>query len=241
MSDIFLSVVVPAYNEEKNIPEALKKISAYLSLKNYPWEVLVSNDGSKDDTGRVVQQYADAHPNQSIRLLNFNPNHGKGFASRQGMLAANGRYVLLTDADMSSPIKEVDKLIEALEKGHEVAIGSRAIRKKGCDVQQSLKRHISGRIFNAIVQLSVLPGIQDSQCGFKLFTHDACQRLFSVQKLDGFSFDVEVLYLARKFGFKIAEVPVMWSQGEDSKVSLFRDSTRMLKEIFLIRKLHHNP
>lgn len=140
--------------------------------------------------------------------------------------------------DLSSPMKEADKLLEELEKGADVAIGSRAKRQKGVEVQQSLRRYVSGRIFNLFVQSLVLPGIQDSQCGFKCFTRDAAHKLFSAQKLDGFSFDVEVLFLARKLGLRIVEVPVMWSQGVDSKVSLLRDSTRMLGDLVRIKGLH---
>ena len=145
---------------------------------------------------------------------------------------------MVTDADLSAPIKEVDKLLAALEKGADVAIGSRAARAPGCDVRQSFKRHVSGRIFNWIVRRLVLPDIRDSQCGFKCFRRAAADSLFAKQELDGFSFDVEVLYLARKAGLKISEVPVMWSQGADSRVSLIRDSIRMVRDLFKIKKLH---
>jgi dolichyl-phosphate beta-glucosyltransferase len=233
-----LSVVIPVYNEERNIRETLRRIEAFLSLKNISWEVCVVSDGSKDGTVDVLEDVRRTKPQLPLKILRSDSNHGKGFASRRGMLEARGRYVLLTDADLSAPIKESDRLTAALEKGADVAIGSRAVREKDCDVRQSLKRHISGRIFNFFVQLLVLPGIRDSQCGFKCFTRAAAQKLFSAQKLDGFSFDAEVLYLARKNGYKIAEVPVMWSQGADSRISLFRDSFRMLKDLFKIKKLH---
>ncbi len=237
-SSVQLSVVIPVYNEERNIPETLRRIEAFLSLKGVSWEVLVVSDGSVDKTGERIEALLKTKPQFPLKFLRSDINQGKGYAARRGMLDARGRYVLLTDADLSAPVKEVDRLIEALEKGVDVAIGSRAIRTKDCDVRQSLGRHISGRVFNFFVQLLVLPGIHDSQCGFKCFTHEAAQKLFSAQKLDGFSFDVEVLYLARKFGYKIAEVPVMWSQGADSRVSLLRDSLRMLKDLFKIKRLH---
>lgn len=233
-----LSVVIPVYNEGRNIRETLRKIEAFLSLKNMAWEILVASDGSKDKTDEILEEILKKRPQLPLKFFRSDVNHGKGHASRHGVLEARGRYVLLTDADLSSPIKEVDRLISALEKGAAMAIGSRALREKDCEVRQSLKRHVSGRIFNFFVQLLVLPGIHDSQCGFKCFTREAAQKLFSTQKLDGFSFDVEVLYLARKFGFKIAEVPVMWSQGIDTRVSLFHDSFTMLKDLFKIKKLH---
>jgi dolichyl-phosphate beta-glucosyltransferase len=233
-----LSVVIPVLNEERAIAEALRRVAAYLSLKNYRWEILVSNDGSTDRTRRIVEAFAQSRPSCPVRLLNSTPNHGKGFAARQGVQASAGRFILLTDADLSSPIKEVDKLMAALERGADVAIGSRALRAKGCDVRQSPKRWLAGRVFNALVRLAVLPGIRDSQCGFKLFTDEAAKKLFSVQKLDGFSFDVEVLYLARRLGLRIAEVPVMWSEGRDSKVRLLRDSAQMARDLFRIKRLH---
>jgi dolichyl-phosphate beta-glucosyltransferase len=235
-----LSVVIPTFNEEKNIPEALRRISAYLELKKCAWEALVLNDGSRDRTQDVFLKYVQEHPGQPVRVLRFDPNHGKGFAARQGMLAAKGRYVLLTDADMSAPIKEVDKLIAAIENGCDVAIGSRAVRAPGCDVRQSFKRWLSGRIFNIFVQSLALPGIYDSQCGFKCFSNEAAKKIFSAQKLNGFAFDVEALFLARRFGYKIAEVPVMWSEGKDSKINLLRDPFLMISDLLKIKRLHKN-
>lgn len=233
----FLSVVLPCFNEEKNIAGAVRRVDAYRRLKNQPWEILVVDDGSSDATSaRVKEMVGEGMPD--LKLLRFEKNRGKGHAVREGMLAASGKFLLLTDVDLSSPIKEADKLVSVLERGADVAIGSRARRSRGADVQQSFRRTLSGRIFNFFVQLLVLPGIADTQCGFKLFKRQAGRDLFSVQKLDGFSFDVEVLWLARRKGYKIAEVPVMWSQGEDSKVSLFRDSFRMLGDLFKIKRLH---
>ena len=237
---IELSVVIPVYNEERSIRETLRRIEAFFSLKGIAWEVLVVSDGSRDRTVEIVEDVRRSKPALPLKLIRSDTNHGKGFTARRGMLEARGRCVLLTDADLSAPIKESDLLVAALQKGTDVAIGSRAVRDKDCDVRQSFKRHVSGRIFNFFVQLLVLPGIRDSQCGFKCFTREAAQKLFSAQKLDGFSFDVEVLYLARKFGYKIAEVPVMWSQGADSRVSLLRDPLIMVKDLFKIKKLHAN-
>ena len=238
MAAIYLSVIIPVYHEEKSVLEAIRRIRAYRDIKSQTWEIVVVNDGSKDRTRSLVEDYVRSNPNAGVKIISFEKNRGKGAAAREGVLASRGEYVLLTDADLSSPIKEVDKLIRAMEYGGDVAIGSRALREKGCDVQQSLKRAVSGRIFNFLVQRLVLPGIQDTQCGFKCFRRKAAQDLFSSQKLDGFSFDVEILYLARKRGYNIREVPVMWRQGEKSSVSLFRDSRRMVADLFKIKKIH---
>lgn len=233
-----LSVVVPVFNEEKNIAECLRRVAAYLSLKDGGWEIVVSDDGSTDGTGAAIERFCSENPRVNVRVVRSAPNHGKGFAARQGALAASGRYLLLTDADLSAPIKESDKLVAALERGSDVAIGSRAVRAPGCDVRQSAKRWFSGRVFNLFTRLLVLPGIRDSQCGFKCFTREAAAKLFAAQKLEGFCFDVELLYLARRAGLQIAEVPVMWSEGADSKIRLVRDSSRMLRDLLRIRRLH---
>ena len=235
-----LSIVIPVFNEEKNIAETLRRISAYFSLKEFGWEVLVSDDGSTDETANVVRKFSSENPRNSIRLVSSSPNHGKGYAARQGALASSGRYILCSDADLSAPIKETDKLIKALENGADVAIGSRGVRAKDCDVQQSFKRRFSGRVFNLFVRAFVLPDVRDSQCGFKCFTREAAQRLFSQQKLDGFCFDVEVLYLAKRAGLKVTEIPVMWSEGKESKIRLVRDSARMLKDLLKIKKIHNS-
>ncbi len=233
-----LSIVIPAYNEERNIGEALKRITEFCTLKAWVWELIVVSDGSKDKTNAILAEYLQTHRALPIHAIVNETNSGKGFACRRGIEQAQGQYILITDTDLSSPIKEVVRLIAALEKGADVAIGSRALRAKDCDVQQSFKRHLSGRIFNAIVQMVILPGLQDTQCGFKCFKREAAKKLFKAQVLDGFSFDVEVLYLARKMGYSITEVPVMWMQGMDTRVSLFRDSTRMVQDIFKIKKIH---
>jgi dolichyl-phosphate beta-glucosyltransferase len=230
------SVVIPVYNEERRVAEALRRVEAYMTLKNLDWELLVSSDGSTDSTDRIVSERAKVQPR--IKLLTASPNKGKGAAARRGMLAARGKYVLMTDVDLSSPIKESDRLVEAIIAGCDAAIGSRAVRKAGTDVQQSFKRYLSGRLFNFFVKLFVTTEFRDTQCGFKCFTRDAAQKLFSEQKLEGFAFDVEILYLAKKKGLRVAEVPVMWRQGTDSKVNVFKDSFIMVGDLMKIKKLH---
>ncbi len=233
---IFLSVVMPVYNEEHCILESIRRIQAFMALKGRPWELVIVSDGSKDETDRLVAAAAASDPH--VKLLVSEKNRGKGATVRRGVLATSGRTILVTDADLASPIKESDKLIAALEEGFDVAIGSRAIRKEGCDVQQSFKRVLSGRLFNFLVQSLVLKGFKDTQCGFKCFKREAALPLFEAQRLDGFSFDVEILYLAVRQGFKVKEVPVMWRAGEKSKVRIFRDAVRMVKELFFLRKIY---
>ena len=230
-----ISIVIPVYNEEKNIKEAMRRVQAFMSLKNEPWECFIVNDGSTDRTRDLALEAIGSTGTQNFRLLSNPFNKGKGFAVRQGVLAASGRYILMTDVDLSSPIKELDKLKKALREGSDIAIGSRALRAPDCDVQQSFKRWLAGRIFNLFVRALVLNGITDTQCGFKCFKKEDAHRLFKLQKLDGFSFDVEVLRLAQKEGLKIKEVPVMWREGKQTRVRLFSDSLRMVKDLFCLR------
>lgn len=232
-----LSIVIPVYNEERRITEAVRRVQAFMALKEWEWELLVVNDGSTDGTDAVVTSLLNGSAGGRLRLLSSSAqNKGKGHAVRCGVLEARGRTLLVTDVDFSAPIKEMDKLMAALQEGYDAAVGSRAVRKEGCDVQQSFERRVAGRIFNFLVRLVALRGFKDTQCGFKCFTHKAAWELFSLQRLDGFCFDVEVLYLAKKKGFKVKEVPVMWKEGKGSKVSLFRDSLAMVKDLFWIRR-----
>ena len=231
-----MSIVVPVYNEEKNIEEALRRIQAFQSLKKEPWECLIVNDGSTDRTEAITRAAIAAQPESHFKLLSNPSNHGKGFAVRQGVLAVSGRFILVTDADLSAPIKELDKLTKALNEGYDIAIGSRALKSPGGDVQQSFKRWLAGRIFNGVVRTLALRGISDTQCGFKCFKKQAAHELFRAQKLDGFSFDVEVLRLAQKRGLRIKEVPVMWRQARDSRVRLFHDSLKMVRDLFYLRR-----
>ncbi len=237
-NSIDVSVVIPVYNEEKFIAECIGRVGQFMALKNWRWELIISNDGSSDTTARIVKELVLKRHDDKIKLAGYDDNRGKGAAVREGVKAASGRVILVSDADLSAPIKEMDKLIKALEEGYEVAIGSRAVHAKDCDVQQSFKRWFAGRIFNALVRTIVVCGFGDTQCGFKCFKKETAKNLFSAQRLEGFSFDVEILYLAQKKGLKIKEVPVMWREGKDSRIRLVRDSIRMVRELFLIRKYH---
>lgn len=235
-SAVTLSVVMPVYNEEHCLTESIRRITVFMTLKNWAWELLIVSDGSTDRTDAIAREAAsrDTH----VRLLVSEKNSGKGATVRRGVLEASGRYILVTDADLASPIKESDKLIATLEEGFDIAIGSRVIRKTGCDVQQSWQRALGGRVFNFLVQSLVIKGFRDTQCGFKCFKREAARPLFRAQRLDGFSFDVEILCLAVGQGLKVKEVPVMWRAGEKSKVRLFKDSFRMVGELFFLRKIY---
>jgi len=227
-----LSVIIPAYNEEGRLPATLTSVYTFLSQSGHTFEILIVDDGSLDGTTDVVQEFA-AH-NDGLRLISYAPNQGKGCAVRMGMLAARGDYLLMNDADGSSPIEEVDKLLEALKKGADVAIGSRAKDDPEVVVKAQLHRKYIGNTFNLIVQKLLLPGIQDTQCGFKLFKRDVAQDIFSVARLNGYAFDVELLYIARLRNYVIAEMAINWTNAEGSKVNVLTDSPRMLLEVLRI-------
>jgi dolichyl-phosphate beta-glucosyltransferase len=210
-----LSVVVPAYNEARRLPATLASVRTYLRDVDREHEIVVVDDGSTDTTAEVARAARD-----DVRVLRHEPNRGKGCAVRRGMLAATGARRLMTDADLSTPIEELAKLEAEIERGFDVAIGSRAVAGAVIEVHQSAYREAMGRLFNRLVQALLLPGLCDTQCGFKLFTARAAEEAFSSCRLDGFSFDVEALYVARRRGLRVAEVPVVWRNDTASRVSL---------------------
>ena len=211
--------MIPAYNEEKRLPASLDAVVAYLAQASYSFaEVIVVDDGSKDSTAAVVENYQRTHA--GVRLLRNPGNRGKGYSVRHGMLEAKGEWVLFSDADLSSPIEELAKLLEAAKKADAaVAIGSRALDRSLVAVHQSGFRELSGKFFNLVMRVVTGLPFRDTQCGFKLYRTDAAQAVFSRQILDGFSFDVEDLCIAKHLGFKTLEVPVRWSNVEGTKVS----------------------
>jgi dolichyl-phosphate beta-glucosyltransferase len=225
----YLSVIIPAYNEERRLPETLVSIYEYLLSTGKSFEVIVVDDGSLDNTAYVAETFGQH--NEGLRLVSYSPNQGKGHAVRVGMLAARGEYLLLDDADSSSPITELPRLEEAIEQGCDVAIGSRARPDSTRTVKALPYRKYIGNTFNFIVQSLLLPGIYDTQCGFKLFKKDVGHDLFSVARVNGYGFDVEVLYIARLRGYKISEVAIDWTNIEGSKVNVFIDSPKMLSEV----------
>lgn len=231
----FLSVVIPAYNEEKRLPQTLETVLAFLKKQSYSSEIIVSDDGSQDRTVALAKERLKTFPHQ---VLETPVNRGKGHAVRQGILAATGDYVLFTDADLSTPIEEVTKFLARLEKDQDVVIGSRALPDSQVEVHQDLLRETMGKVFNFIAQRWAFKGIHDSQCGFKGFRREAAQKLFSLQKLDGFSFDVEIVYLAQKNGLRLLELPVIWRNSDQSRVQVLRDPLMMFWDVLRIRSLH---
>ena len=229
-----LSVVIPAYDEERRIGPTLERIVAYLRRRGSTSEILVVADGCRDRTVDVVKGIGtEGFP---LRVLDSGVNHGKGRCVRRGMLAARGTLRLFPDADLSTPIEELEKLRGALAAGHDVAIGSRRLPESRVDVPQPWWRRAMGWGFNWCVQHLAVPGIADTQCGFKLFSADAARQIFSRQRIDEFGFDVEVLWIARKLGLRVAEVPVTWLDDPDSKVRPVSDAWRMLVDLQRIRR-----
>ncbi len=232
MSMIELSVIIPAYNEESRLPKTLESVYQFLSSRDRSFEIVVVDDGSHDRTIEVVLDYSKTHP--EVRVESYLPNRGKGFAVRYGMMAAKGEAMLIDDADGSSPIEEVERLEIKLKEGADIAIGSRAKPDESRKVDALVHRKFIGNTFNAIVQSLLLPGLYDTQCGFKLFKREAARDIFSVNRIDGFGFDVEVLYIGKIRGYKIEEVAINWANMEGSKVNVLVDSPRMLFEVLKV-------
>ena len=227
------SVILPAYNESARIAGTLDKLLAHAAQRGWSVEVIVVNDGSSDDTAAIVREYASKHA--VLRLLENPGNRGKGYSVRNGMLHARGDILLFSDADLSSPIEEADKLFVAIAQGADIAIGSRWVDRSLQIRRQPLHRRIFGRIFN--LALRIILGLQykDTQCGFKAFTRRSAQAVFPLQKIERWGFDPELLYLARKFGFNVSEVPVAWSHREGTRIHPLRDGIRMFGELLRVR------
>jgi len=237
MTTPWISIVVPAYNEEVRLKESLRKIDAYLRERQVSCEIVVVDDGSSDRTADIATAYAsNCVEHCSVRVLINERNRGKGYSVRRGMLEARGIYALLTDADLSSPIDELPKLEEyVVNQAYDVAIGSRDVPGSAVEIHQSWMRENAGRVFNRIVRLSTGLPFWDTQCGFKLFKMGTCKEVFRKQRLERFAFDVEVLYIASKWGLQIAEVPVVWRHAEGSKVRLFPDAPLTGLDLLKIR------
>jgi glycosyltransferase involved in cell wall biosynthesis len=228
-----LSIVIPAYNEELRLPATLERLAEYLPTLGLQTEVLIVDDGSRDRTAAVAGSFAGKL--SGLRVLSNGTNRGKGYSVRHGMLEAVGELVLFTDADLSAPIEESDKLISALKNGYDVAIGSRALNRSLISTHESPFREFAGIIFNKIVRVVLWLPFVDTQCGFKVFRRERCRIIFELQRIEGFGFDPELLYLARHYGLRAIEIPVRWGHSPDTKVSMLRDSFKMFIDIFAIR------
>jgi dolichyl-phosphate beta-glucosyltransferase len=229
-----LSVVIPAYNEERRLPTTLESVHAFLREHYQEFEVIIVDDGSGDQTNDVVDAFAKHH--EGIRLITYAPNQGKGYAIRTGVMQATGDLILIDDADGSSPIAEVLHLQQAIADGADVAIGSRNKPDPDRVVVADLHRKYIGNTFNVIVQTLLLPGIYDTQCGFKLFKRNVAHDIFRVSELNGFAFDVEILYIAKLRNYKIAELAINWTNVAGSKVNVVMDSMGMFFQVLSIRR-----
>ena len=227
-----LSIIIPAFNEELRIPATLERIAAYLRGSRRDVEVLVVDDGSKDRTAAVAESFRGKIP--TLRVVPNGVNRGKGYSVRHGVKEARGRIVLFTDADLSAPIEEADKLVDALQH-FDVAIGSRAVNRSLITVHESPFREFAGIIFNKIVRLILRLPFVDTQCGFKAFVGERCRIIFEQQTIERFGFDPELLYLARHHGLRAVEIPVRWGHSPATKVNMLRDSLKMFMDVFVIR------
>lgn len=233
-SKMNLSIIIPAYNEEKRIIPTIEKIKEYLlqqkSIEN--WEIIIIDDGSKDNTRNIANEAISK--DSQIKINPPRQNRGKGFSVKEGMLQAKYDLKLFSDADLSTPIEMLDRFIPYLED-YDIIIGSRSAEGAEIKIKQPWYRSIPGKVFPLLVRTLILRGVKDTQCGFKLFQYDAAQFLFQKQRLDRFSFDAELLYLAKKYNYKIKEVPVVWVNVLDSKLNPIKDSYRMFMELLKIK------
>src|SRR5712671_2261496 len=227
-----LSIIIPSYNEESRLPATLERIAEYLSSYGRGAEVLVVDDGSKDGTAAVAEYFRIKIP--SLRVVSNGVNRGKGFSVRHGIQEARGRIALFTDADLSAPIEEAGKLIDALGT-NDLAIGSRAVDRSLISVHESPFREFAGIIFNKIVRIVLWLPFVDTQCGFKAFRRERCRIIVDQQRIERFGFDPELLYLARHHGLKSTEIPVRWSHSPATKINMMRDSVLMFVDVFTIR------
>jgi len=227
------SIVIPAYNESRRIGESLEKILAFIAREHWTAEIVVVDDGSRDDTADIVRRYAQS--NSAVRLLENPGNRGKGYSVRHGMSEAQGDVVMFTDADLSSPITETRKLLQAIQSGADVAIGSRWLRSELQTQRQPFYRQFLGRVFNLLLRIFLGLDYKDTQCGFKAFTRRAALSIFPRQRIERWGFDPEILFLANKAGFVTREVPVEWRHDDRSKINPVTDGAKMFLEILRIR------
>jgi glycosyltransferase involved in cell wall biosynthesis len=228
----FLSIIIPAHNEENRLPGTLAQVFKFLNQQSFPFEVIVVENGSSDRTYQIAQDFAKQ--NKDLHVIQ-NGQPGKGLAIRRGVQAAAGDYLFFCDADLSMPIEQISKFLPPQLSHVDIAIASReapgAVR-----YNEPYYRHLTGRVFNTLIRLLVLPGLQDTQCGFKCIRAEVARDIFPYQTLTGWAFDVELLYIARRHGYELVEIPIDWYFNDDSKISVFRDSLRMFLDLLLIRR-----
>lgn len=227
------SLVIPAYNESNRIRPTLDEIIRYVQQQKWDAEILVVDDGSRDDTAAIVREYSGWYP--QVQLIQNPGNRGKGFSVRNGMLHARGDICLFTDADLSSPITEAEKLFDAIHAGADIAIGSRWLRAEMQTERQPLYRQAFGRIFNVLLRLVLGLHFMDTQCGFKAFRREAAQQIFPKQKIERWGFDPEILFVARRLNLRTVEIPVLWAHSEGTRLHPFRDGIRMFGDVMRIR------
>lgn len=232
-TDCHLSVVIPVFNEEGRLAETLARLGEYLAGQPYTWQILIVDDGSAD---RSVEIAEEAGLGERLRVIRHEVNRGKGAAVRTGMAAADGRFALFSDADLSTPIEEIEKFWSHFDNGCGVVIGSRALADSQIEIHQPWIREMMGRTFNLLVRWLVVPGIHDTQCGFKMFTRAAVEKVFPRCRLDGWAFDVELLATAVRRGLRVAEVPVRWLNSPDTRVRAVRASLQMFSDLLRLRK-----
>ncbi|HNS50963.1 MAG TPA: glycosyltransferase family 2 protein [Anaerolineae bacterium] len=225
------SIIIPAYNEERRMPASLERITTFLRAFPEPIEVVIVDDGSRDATASIVEQFTRENP--FVRLIR-NPHGGKGAAVKAGVSEGRGRYLIVSDTDLSVPIEELPKFLPPALPAYDVAIASREVAGAR-RINEPGHRHLMGRVFNLLVQTVAVPGIQDTQCGFKAYRRDVAHAIFPFQTIEGWGFDVEILFLARRHGYQIVEVPVVWYYGEKSKINPLRDTIRMTREVLQVR------
>ncbi len=231
----YLSVIIPAYNEASRIVPTIKRIAEYFAAKKMAYEILVVDDGSSDNTAQIIQSMADS--NENIRLIRLDKNQGKGNAVKKGVMNSWGEMVYFTDADLSTPIEEIEKFLPEFPK-YDIVIGSRAMR--GSQVDTVWYRRIPGKLFNGVVTSICGLDFADTQCGAKMFRKDPAQEIFPRIKTAGFAFDVEILYVAKILGYKIKEVPIHWVISLDSRVHVLTDGIKMVLDVIKVRWIHRN-
>jgi glycosyltransferase involved in cell wall biosynthesis len=232
MPDIYLSIIIPAHNEEERLLPSLEKVQEFVHQQPYPIEVIVVENGSHDRTLEIAQSYQIQMP--SLKVIEEKAS-GKGLAVRSGMLAATGEYRIFCDADFSMPVSEISKFIPKPGENYDVAIASRELPESK-RVDEPEIRHLIGRVFNSLVRYALLPGLQDTQCGFKAFRGEIAEQLFNMQTLTGWSFDAEILFIAQKLGYTIIEVPITWYYKPGSRLHIIKDSFNMASDLFTIRR-----